>query len=115
MTFQEWVNKYEIKTGEQFSVAEGFKVAFDKDEGFFVFMPDYRDGVLFINIGHTCVRSWKWVIDTLQPYAKAIGAKYYATATSRNPKAYAKLTGGIRKPEYDYDDYKVFVMEVPDV
>ena len=115
MTFQEWVNKYEIKTGDTFSVAEGFQLAFDEKHGFFCFMADYRDGVRFINISHTCVNSWKWVLDQIIPLAKAIGATHLATATNRNPEAYAKLTGGIRKPEYDYDDYKVFVMEVPDV
>ena len=112
MTFEQWVDKYEHKTGEPFSIGDEFQLAFDEAHGFFVFKPDYRDGVLFINIAHTCVDEWKWVINTLEPYAHAIGATYYATATKRNPRAYQKLTGTTRKPEYDYDDYKVFVLEV---
>lgn len=115
MTFQQWVEKYQRKTKEQFFVPDGFHLAFDEEHGFFCFTADYRDGVIFINISHTCVDSWKWVLEQIIPLAKAIGATHLATATNRNPEAYAKLTGGIRKPEYDYDDYKVFVMEVPDV
>jgi hypothetical protein len=111
-TFDEWVNLYEHKTGEEFIVFEGFRLAFDPVDGFFLFKVDEKDGVKFINIAHTCVTSWKWVIDSLRDYAIAVGATYYATATKRNEKAYAKLTGGIRKPEYDYDGYKVFVKEV---
>lgn len=112
MTLAEWVAKYESKTGENFSFPDGFKLAFDEAHGFFLFKPDYRDGVLFINIAHTCTDSWSWVIETLRPYAIALGAKYYATATKRNEKAYQRLTKTTRKPEYDYDDYKVFVLEV---
>lgn len=112
MTLAEWVAKYEKKTGEQFSFPDGFKLAFDEKHGFFTFTSDVRDGVTFVNIGATCVNEWKWVIGELTPLAKSIGARYFATATKRNPKAYAKLTGTQHKPEYDYDGYKVFVREV---
>ena len=112
MTLPEWVAKYERKTGEQFNVPDGFQLAFDEAYGFFCFSLDERDGIKFFNIAHTCVNSWKWVIDCSRPLAVAFGAKYFVTATNRNEKAYQRLTGGIRIPEFDYDDYKVFKMEV---
>lgn len=112
MTLAQWIAKYENKTGEGFSVPDGFQIAFDDNKGFFCFQLDYRDGIKFVNISHTSTNDWKWVIDTLEPLAKAYGAPYYATATKRNPDAYMKLTGATRKPEYDYSGYKVFIKEV---
>ena len=36
MTLAEWIAKYEAKTGEQFSVPDGFKLAFDEEHGVFL-------------------------------------------------------------------------------
>ena len=115
MTLPEWISKYTRKTGEQFSNPPNFQLAFDEQHGFFCFKADCKDGVTFVNIGATCVNEWKWVIGELTPLAKSIGARYFATATKRNPKAYARLTGATHKPEYDYDGYMVFVKEVSNV
>lgn len=112
MTLDEWVAKYEKKTGEQFVVPDGFKLAFDEQHGFFCFTVAFKDGIEYVDIAHTCVDSFKWAFDIVESFAKANGIKYMATATKRNPKAYARLTGATRKPEYDYDGYKVFVKEV---
>jgi hypothetical protein len=49
MTLADWVTRYESKTGEQFSVPDGFKLAFDEQRGFFYFKADCKGSITFFN------------------------------------------------------------------
>ena len=53
ITFQQWVERYERKTGDKVNIPEHFQLAFDEQHGFFCFKADNKDEFTFINIGPT--------------------------------------------------------------
>ena len=94
MTLAEWVDRYEKKTGEPFSVPVGHKFAFDEQHGFFVFVIGEHKGKQWLEFKQTCVDDWKWVFSVVEDVVKANGLAGTLTTIKTNPRAYARLTGG---------------------
>ena len=114
MTLQEWIDRYESKTGDTFSVADGFKFAFDEEHGFFVFGFTEWNGKAWLQFGATCVNSWKWIFESVIDTVKLNNLAGCLTLTKANPKAYARLTGA-KYQCTDNEGYHVFTWEVQDV
>ena len=114
MTLQEWIDRYETKTGDTFSVNDGFQLAFDLEHGFFVFGFVMWQGKGWLELRQTCVNSWQWVYQSVEDTVYMNNLAGVLTYTKRNPKAYAKLTGA-KYVETLSDGCHVFVWEVQDV
>lgn len=57
MTFEDFVAKYEKKTGDKFEIPDGFQLAFDETHGFFAFGFGNWQGKTWLEICATYVDS----------------------------------------------------------
>lgn len=114
MTLTEWIAKYEKKTGEQFSMPDGFQLAFDLDHGFFVFGFGEWKGKSWLELKQTCVNDWQWLRDCVKESVYANKLNGVLATTNRNHKAYSKLTGA-KYAETLADGRHVLIWEVSDV
>ena len=93
MTFEQWVARYEKKTGERFYIPDDFQLAFDEDEGFFVFKIGDWQGRKWMEIQGVCVKRVQWIHDSVIDFVKKENLAGVVSRTKRNPKAYRKATG----------------------
>lgn len=110
----DWITRYESKTGEQFSVPDGFQLAFDEAHGFFVFGFSLWQGKEWLQFGATCVDSWQWVFDSVKDTVIMNNLAGCLAKTKRNSKAFGKLLGA-KYQGIDDDGSHIFTWEVSDV
>lgn len=88
MTLNEWIAKYEQRTGEYPYIEPGYQVVFDEEQGFFYWR---KNGDVF-EVGHVCChnnRSW-WREKAIEA-ARQAGCTLFRTYTNRDPAAYMRL------------------------
>src|SRR5665647_2061393 len=110
----DFIQKYKAKTGDAFSIPDGFQIAFDEQHGFFIFGFSKWDNRDWLEIQQTCVDSWLWVFGAVVETIIDNGLAGVLTYTRRNPKAYARLTGA-KYIETLPGNCHMFILEVQDV
>lgn len=110
----DFIQKYEAKTGETVKIPDGFQLAFDEQHGFFVFGFGEWQGLHWLDVGATYVDSWQWLYDSVKDTVTNNGLAGVIATTTRNPKAFCKLTGATRY-EKRADGQFVLIWEVPNV
>jgi hypothetical protein len=101
MTYQQWHDKYQAKTGCTLTEMEGYTIEFYPEKGFCQWGVVERDGIRAIDVCHTATDDVWWWIKLLAYRGWQNNCQWLHTMTNRNPKAYCKLTGTTPYPATD--------------
>ena len=107
MDMLKYINRYEAKTGGDFVKDWDLKYypfIFMWDTGEFMTWGYYGD---YIDIGPSSVTDWKKAWDKLKVFGAICKVKKFITHTTRNPKAYARLTNSKFHFNKDEDQYVI--------
>lgn len=85
MNIKDWIKKYE-KEAEPFSLADGFKIHFEPDKGFFCWCV--KDGIF--EVDHTCTNDIRYFRDMTYKMTRELGCHTLQVMTMRNPAAYIR-------------------------
>lgn len=114
MPLSGWIERYERKTGEAFTIPPEFQLAFDPQHGFFAFGFSMWQGKEWLELCSTSVDSWQWVFDSVIDTVRANNLAGCLAKTNRNHKAFGKVLGA-KYQGIDIDGSHVFTWEVQDV
>ncbi|BBB90799.1 MAG TPA: hypothetical protein PKA28_19110 [Methylomusa anaerophila] len=107
-TFEEWVNWFELKSGEKFNTPPGFSLEFRPDKGFVLWK---RKGDTFV-INQGTTDDWEFWAVWIISKGLELGCTKVRTLVRRNAAGYARLTGGkIVKKGFDQKGRKLVAIE----
>lgn len=89
MTLNEWIKKYEEKTGDEHCTPDGFELVFDEEKGYAQYKHD--GNILFVYEACGDGKFWYQVVGV--ELAKKLGAKWIATICTRKIRPYMRLMG----------------------
>jgi len=87
-TPQEWIDWYEKKTGDTFTVPEGHTINYHERRGIITFKPDLKSGMLIVMY---VIGDGKFWHDVAEMIAKQNGFRCVATICTRNVDAYIRF------------------------
>ena len=105
-TPQEWVEWYEKKTGDLFTLPDGYTVNYHERRGLMAFKPDIEAAMLIVEYVIGDGRFWH---DVAELIAKQNGFRYVATICTRNVYAYIRYWNYKIVKEWDIDGQKRFL------
>ena len=87
-TPEKWVEWYEKKTGDTFTIPEGFVMHYHERRGIMTLKADPKHSMLVVGIVVGDGRFWHDIIEVL---ARMNGFRYIATVCTRNVEAYIRF------------------------
>ena len=105
-TPEKWVEWYENKTGDTFTLPEGYTVNFHERRGMATFKPDLENRMLVVGYVIGDGRFWH---DAIEMIAKQNGFRYIATICTRDVKAYIRFWKYKIIKQWDKDGQKRYL------
>lgn len=105
-TPEKWVEWYEKKTGDRFTLPEGYTVNYHPYRGMATFKPDIKNKMLVVGYVIGDGRFWH---DAIEMIAKQNGFRYIATICTRDVKAYIRFWKYKIVKQWDKDGQKRFL------
>jgi len=105
-TPEKWVEWYEKKTGDSFTLPEGYTVNYHPYRGMATFKPDIENKMLVVGYVIGDGRFWH---DAIEMIAKQNGFRYIATICTRDVKAYIRFWKYKIVKQWDKDGQKRFL------
>ena len=105
-TPEKWVEWYEKKTGDTFTLPEGYTVNFHERRGMATFKPDLENRMLVVGYVIGDGRFWH---DAIEMIAKQNGFRYIATICTRDVKAYIRFWKYKIIKQWDKDGQKRYL------
>lgn len=101
MTLNEWIQKYETKTGEKHELPTGYVQYFLPDRGYCQYIMDTDRQVLYV---YELCGDAKFWFDLGVIMCKQNGLRYITTICTRNIKPYIRFWGWTIKEEINEDN-----------
>lgn len=101
MTFQQWHDKYQAKARCIVTEQDGYTIEYYPEKGFCQWGVVEKDGIRAIDQSHTSTNDVFWWIKLLTYRAWQNNCQWIHTQTSRNLKAFCRLTGARPYPPTD--------------